>query len=84
MSTVDQSKDLLAELQNVFRETFQDDEITIFRETTASDIDGWDSLMHVSLLMSVEAEFGVRFSSSEVALLNDVGELIDLVRDKKG
>ena len=71
------------QLTNVFQDTFQDDEIEVFREMTSKDLDGWDSLMHVSLMMNVEAEFGVRFTSSEVATLKTVGELIDLIQQKQ-
>jgi acyl carrier protein len=75
---------VLDRLHSVFHDTFQDDDIVLTRETTAADVDGWDSLMHVSLMLNVEAGFGIRFTSTEVAVLNSVGELIDLIRSKKG
>ena len=53
--------------------------MTVDRATTAADVEGWDSLMHVSLLVSMEKTFGVRFTSSEVASLKNVGELADLI-----
>ena len=59
---------------------FDDDEIVVTRATTARDIDGWDSLMHVTLLVNIEKEFAVRFSSAELAGFNTVGELEDLIR----
>lgn len=71
--------DTLATVQEVFRETFQDDRILLTRETTAAQIEDWDSLMHVTLMVSLETTFGIRFSSSEVASFKNVGELIDLV-----
>jgi acyl carrier protein len=71
--------DTLATVQEVFRETFQDDRILLTRETTAAQIEDWDSLMHVTLMVSLETKFGIRFSSSEVASFKNVGELIDLV-----
>jgi acyl carrier protein len=70
---------MLEELQEVFRATFEDDELVIGRDTTAKDVVGWDSLTHVTLLVSLEERFGIRFKSSEVADLKNVGELIDLV-----
>ena len=76
-------EDVLAQLQEVFQDTFQDDEIALTRDTTATDIEGWDSLMHVTLMLNVEAGFDVRFSSTEVAVLKTVGELADLVRSKQ-
>jgi acyl carrier protein len=69
----------LARLNEIFRDVFDDDGLAITRETTAEDVEGWDSLMHVTLIVNVEKAFGVRFSSAEVAGLKDVGELEDLI-----
>lgn len=74
----------LGRLADVFREVFDDDEVVLTPQTTAADVDGWDSLMHVTLIVSVEKEFGVRFSSSEVAMLQAVGELVGLIESKRG
>ena len=71
------------QLNEIFRDTFQDDGIEIRPDMSSSDVDGWDSLMHVSLMMNVESGFGVRFTSSEVAVLKTVGELIELIRTKQ-
>jgi acyl carrier protein len=71
--------DVLTRINEVFQDVFDDDEINVSRATTAEDIEGWDSLMHVTLMVNVEKAFGVRFSSSEVASLKDVGELEDLI-----
>ncbi len=69
-------------LQEVFVDVFRDDGIVIARETTAVDVADWDSLMHVSLMLAVEKAFDIRFSSAEVAELETVGELIDLIDTK--
>ena len=66
----------------VFRDVFDDDDLEVTRETSAADVENWDSLMHVSLIIAVEKAFGVRFSSSEVAGLQNVGELADLIQAK--
>ncbi len=71
--------DVLDRLNQVFREVFDDEELTVTEKTTAQDVEGWDSLTHVTLLVNVEKVFGVRFSSSEIASLKNVGELIDLI-----
>jgi acyl carrier protein len=71
--------DLMALLNEIFRDVFEDDELHVTRETTAQDVEGWDSLMHVTLIVNVEKAFGVRFSSAAVASLKNVGELADLV-----
>jgi acyl carrier protein len=72
----------LDRINEVFREVFDDEDLEVTWATTARDIEGWDSLMHVTLLVNVEKRFGVRFSSSEVAGLKDVGELADLIESK--
>lgn len=75
--------DTLAQLQNVFRNIFEDDALTISRETTAQDIESWDSVQNVTLMLEVETEFGVRFSTSEMAYLKNVGDLLDLIEKKR-
>lgn len=74
--------DTLNRLGELFREIFDDDELTISRTTTAADIDEWDSLMHVNIILTVERDFGIRFSSSEVATLLNVGQLADFIKIK--
>jgi len=72
----------IKKLQEIFCDTFEDDDLVVSRGTTAADVDGWDSLMHVTLMLDVERAFSVRFSSGEVADLVDVGQLIELVDSK--
>ena len=75
--------DTMQHLNELFRDVFDDEDLVITRETSARDIDDWDSLMHVTLLLTVEKGFGIRFSSSQVAGLTNVGELVDLIEDKQ-
>jgi acyl carrier protein len=72
-------EDRMERLNQIFRDVFDDDELNITRQTTAKDVEGWDSLMHVTLVVNVEATFKLKFSSSEVAALQTVGELLDLI-----
>lgn len=72
----------LERLNHIFKEVFNDEDLVIHRDTTAADIAEWDSVMHVSLIVKVEKVFGVRFSSSEVAKLQNVGDLEDLIASK--
>jgi acyl carrier protein len=74
--------DIIAELTPVFREVFDDDSIVITRQTTASDIEGWDSLSHMNMVMAVEMKFKIRFALGELPALKNVGDLADLVRKK--
>ncbi len=73
----------LEQLNEVFQEVFEDDDLQVQPKTSAKDIDEWDSLMHVNLVLAVESRFNVRFTSTEVAALKDVGELTDLVEKKR-
>ncbi|WP_038170667.1 acyl carrier protein [Verrucomicrobium sp. BvORR106] len=73
----------LAQLQEVFRNVFDDDSLVIANETTAQDIEAWDSVQHVTLMMEVEDAFKVRLSTSEMAYLKNVGDLVELVDRKK-
>ena len=66
-------------LQGVFQDVFDDPSITITRDTTASDVEGWDSFNHVRLIVAVEQKFNISLSTVEVADLRNVGELIDLI-----
>ena len=74
---------MLDQLQSVFRDVFEDDELTINRLTSADNVEGWDSLMHVSLMINVERVFGVKFSTTQVASLKNVGELMDLIESRR-
>ena len=73
---------ILERLQPIFRDVFDDEDITVRPETTAEDVEGWDSLMHVSLMINIERAFGVRFSTTEVASMTNVGELARLLEQR--
>lgn len=77
-----ESQDIIGSLQEIFRENFDNDTITISRETTAGDIEGWNSLEQVNLLMAIEEEYGIKFKLSEVSHLENVGDIIDVVEKK--
>lgn len=64
-------------LQEVFREVFRMPDLTISRGMTAADVQGWDSLRHIELIVAVETAFSVRFKTVEVSRLQTVGDLID-------
>lgn len=75
---------IYAELTGVFRDVFDDDTITIGPETTASDIDGWDSQAHVTLVVATEMKFGIRFRTAEFETLRNVGDFVRLIERKCG
>ena len=69
-------------LNEVFRESFDDEGITVTDETTADDIPAWDSLEHVMLMVAVEKAFGIKFSMGEVNGMRNVGELADIIASR--
>lgn len=74
----------LEKLQEIFRDLFDDDDIVLSDSTAAKDIDGWDSLKNVMLIVRIEKAFKVRFSTGEVVALRNVGELLDAIDKKLG
>jgi acyl carrier protein len=69
-------------LSGIFGDVFDDDSVALNAETTADDVDGWDSLSHIRLVLTVEKAFNVKFSAAEVGKLKNVGELVGLIRSK--
>lgn len=72
----------MEKLGGVFEEVF-DRPVELREDTTAADIEEWDSIAHVTLILATEEEFGVRFDSSEIANASDVGEFVSLLESKK-
>jgi len=66
----------------IFRDLFDDESIVIRDEMTAADVDEWDSYNHINLVLAVEKSFAVRFTTSEIGNLANVGEFIGLVKTK--
>ncbi len=69
-------------LNDVFRMVFDNDTIQIEPEMTANDIDGWDSLSHVNLILAVEARFKIRFTQKELLTLRNIGDLLRVIESK--
>lgn len=69
-------------LEEVFRDVFDDDSITLYEDTTADDIDDWDSIEHITLIAAVEQEFGMRFTMGEVSGMKDVGEMVTIISQR--
>jgi len=72
-------RDCITRLSEVFRAVFEDEDLVITRATTAKDVEGWDSVMHVTLIVNVERAFGMKFTSAEVAGFRNVGEMADVI-----
>ena len=63
----------------VFRDVFDDDSIVVTGTTTADDIEDWDSLEHINLIVALEEEFGMKFNMGEVTGMKNVGEAADII-----
>jgi len=74
----------IEKLNDIFRAVFGDDEINIRPEMTAGDVDGWDSLSHVTLILAVEEGFGIRFAQRELLTFKNVGDLLRSIENKSG
>lgn len=73
---------VIVRLTAVFQEVFDDETLQIFPEMTAEDVEEWDSLNHIRLVVSAEQAFGVQFNSGEISDLENVGEFIDLIESR--
>ncbi len=71
--------ELMSELQEIFREQFDDEDIILHDATTANDIEDWDSLAHMELISRVEAHFSIHFSLGEINNFANVGEMCDCI-----
>jgi len=71
-----------AKLTEIFHDVFDDDSITVTSALTADDVDEWDSLSHIRLVLAVEKKFGLKFSAAEVGRLKNVGEFVSLIEAK--
>ena len=75
-------EEVFEKLDQVFQDVFDDESLHVTDETTAADVDGWDSLEHIDLMASVERAFGIRFSMGEITRMKNVGEMADLILEK--
>lgn len=69
-------------LNEVFRDVFGIDELTVNDETTANDVEGWDSLRHITLLAAIEDEFDIEFSMGQTVKMKNVGEMVDYIEEE--
>jgi len=76
--------ELYAGLNDIFRQVLDDDTIDLKPSMTADDVDGWDSMNHIFIVVEIEKRFGIKFQAAEMEELKNVGELAALVRQKAG
>lgn len=71
--------DIMKKLNKVFREVFDDDTLKITEKTTAKDVEGWDSLIHITLIGEIEDAFRMKFTMKEVTGMKNVGEMASVI-----
>ena len=74
--------EIIEELQVIFREIFDEDDLVISRDTVAEDIEDWDSLTHMQLIIEIEKRYGIKFTTAEIKKAANVGEFIDIIKEK--
>ena len=77
--TQEQTTDTLTQ---IFRDVLGEDDLVLSRELTAKEVEGWDSLTHIRLLVTIERKFNIKFTLPEVRELKNIGELTDLIQTK--
>jgi acyl carrier protein len=75
-------EEVFEKINEVFRDVFEDDDITVTDATTAADIEDWDSLEHINLVNAIEQEFGIKFNMGQIVSMKNVGEMADIIMSK--
>lgn len=75
-------QEIMDKVTEIFRDVFDDEDLIITDSTNSDDIEDWDSLEHISLIISMEKEFNMKFDIKEVNKLENVGQMIDLIKRK--
>ena len=76
-------KQVLDEINEIFIDVLDVDDMALQRETTADDVEDWDSLVHMQLILAIEKHFKIKFISSEIMKFKNVGEMCDSIIEKK-
>ena len=78
------SNEVLKQMTEIFKSVMDNDDIVLNNNTTAADIEEWDSITHIQLIVAVEKHFKIKFSSTEIRAFKNVGELCQTVKAKLG
>ncbi len=75
-------EEVFERLNEIFRDVFDDESITVEEETTADDIEDWDSLEHINLVNAIEDDFDIKFDMGQIVTMKNVGEMVDIILEK--
>lgn len=75
-------EDVFKTVNEIFWDVFDDESIVVGEETTAEDIEDWDSLEHINLIAAIEQEFGIKFTMGQVVSMKNVGEMVDIILEQ--
>lgn len=75
-------EEIYEKLNEIFQDIFDDDDIIVNEATNAEDIDDWDSLAQISLVVSIEKEFKIKFKPAEIAEFHNVGDMVALIEER--
>ena len=75
-------EDILSKVKNIFRDVLDEENISLTSQTTANDIEEWDSLTHIQLVVAIEKSFKIKFTSKEILSWKNVGEMVETIHAK--
>lgn len=75
-------EEVYEQLNEVFQDVFDDETITVNDATTADDIEDWDSLEHINLIVAVESQFHIKLNVGEVSAMKNVGDMVNIILEK--
>ena len=77
-----EKQEILSQVEEIFRDVLDNEEIVLTDMTTANDVEDWDSLTHIQLIVAIEKHFGIKFTSKEILSWANVGEMVDCIASK--
>jgi acyl carrier protein len=75
-------QEIYPRLTKIMRDVFDDDDLVVTPELTANDVEGWDSVSHITLIVAIEEAFGIKFKSAELEKMKNVGQLVEQIEKK--
>lgn len=76
-------EDILMEIRDILRDIFDNEDISVDEGTNANDVEGWDSLAHISIMEVIQREYNVSFSLKEMIEMHDIGDIIDAILNRR-